>query len=334
VRRGAVNNVVRIGVAGAGAIGCTLAARLRLAEMDVSLLARGRTLAKLQAQGIHLVDLEGEHRVAVNATAVAEGGPRDVVFLCSKSQDLPALAAQVQPWIGAETLIVPLVNGVPFWFFHRQGGRFDGEAVHAVDPEGELARLLPSDQVIGAVTFITAETLSAGDVVSRTPHLLMLGELDAQGGVTDRLQRLCTTIGSAGVEARPMEQIRDKLWTKLIANLTSNPLSVVSGATLGEIYSRDDLLANVREVMHEVMLVSACYGARLQFDPIEFVRLGAEMGEVRTSMLQDHLRGRPLELAAIGDAVVELADRYRLPMTATRALLARTREVAQTAQAA
>jgi len=334
VRRCAVNDAVRIGVAGAGAIGCTLAARLRLAEMDVSLLARGRTLATLQAQGIHLVDLEGEHRVAVNATAVAEGGPRDVVFLCSKSQDLPALAAQVQPWIGAETLIVPLVNGVPFWFFHRQGGRFDGQAVHAVDPQGELARLLPPDQVIGAVTFITAETLSAGDVVSRTPHLLMLGELDAQPGITDRLQRLCAVIGGAGVEARPMEQIRDKLWTKLIANLTSNPLSVVSGATLGEIYSRDDLLANVREVMNEVMLVSACYGARLQFDPIEFVRLGAEMGEVRTSMLQDHLRGRPLELAAIGDAVVELADRYDLPMTATRALLARTREVAQTARAA
>lgn len=323
----------RILIAGAGAIGCTLATRLAAAGRDVGLLARGTTLAAVRAQGLRLTDRDGSWHARVKVADRVDALPApDLLFLACKSHDLPALCAQVRPAIGPRTLIVPLVNGVPFWFFHGSGRRFDGEAVQAVDPGGALLAGLPMDRVLGAVVFVTAEVVSPGETRSRTPHLLMLGE--PAGGVTPRLQALVQVLASAGLETRALDQLRDKLWTKLIANLTSNPLSVVSEATLGAIYTQPQLLTTVRAVMHEVMLAACAHGARIEIDPIEFVRLGAEMGEVRTSMLQDHERGRPLELAAIGDAVVELAERYALPMPATRALIAQARAAAEARRAA
>ena len=313
----------RICVAGAGAIGCLLAARLAAAGQQVSVLARGHSLQALREHGLRLDDLDGHIALPVTADSQASFGVQDLLILCCKSQDLPALAEQVGPLIGPETLIVPCVNGVPFWYFHREGRRFDGQAVAAVDPGGRLGTLLPLDQVLGAVVFITAEAVAPGQVVSSTPHLVMLGE--PAGGGSARLTGLCELLGQAGIEARPMAQLRDKLWTKLLANLSSNPLSVVTGATLQTIYTDPVLLDTVRAVTLEVMLVASAYGARLEIDPIEFVRLGASMGPVRTSMLQDFERGRPLELAAIGDAVLELAARYELPMPATATLIKQAR---------
>jgi len=314
----------RVLIAGAGAVGCTLAARLAAAGHEVELLARGRTLQALRTQGLRLDDLDGQWQAPLRAVAeVSAGAPPDLLLLCSKSQDLADLAEQVQPAIGPQTLVLPLVNGVPFWYFNGAGGRFDGRAVHSVDPQGRLAAALPMAQVIGAVVFMTAEVIAPGQVLARNPHLLMLGE--PQGGISARLQQLCALLTRAGIEARPQPQLRDKLWTKLIANLTSNPLSVVTRATLQTVYSDPVLLETVRDVMFEAMLVAAAHGARLEIDPLEFLRLGAAMGEVRTSMLQDFDAGRPLELAAIGDAVVELAELYALPMRATRTLLAQTR---------
>lgn len=320
-------------IAGAGAIGCTLAARLAAAGQPVELLARGRTLAQLRAHGLRLDDLDGRWEGPVAAVAVDEArAAPDVLWLACKSQDLPALARQVQPLVGPATAIVPLVNGVPYWYFHRSGSRFEGRAVHSVDPDGRLSQDLPLDQVLGAVVFITAEATGPGCVQSRTPHLVMLGE--PAGGSSARLEAVCAALTAAGVEARALPRIRDKLWTKLVANVSSNPLSVTAGATLDAIYSDPALLATSRAVMLEVMLAAAAHGARLEIDPIEFLRLGAAMGPVRTSMLQDLERGRPLELAAIGDAVLELAALYELPMPHTSALIAAARRRADAREAA
>jgi 2-dehydropantoate 2-reductase len=311
-------------IAGAGAVGCTLAARLAAAGHAVDLLARGSTLAALRSRGLRLDDCDGHWQAPVRPVAsTAECATPDLVLLCSKSQDLPDLAAQVSSVLGLHSLVVPLVNGVPFWYFQGAGGRFEGRCVQAVDPAGRLARLLPAARVLGAVTFLTAECEGPGRVRAPNPHLLMMGE--PTGGISPRLQALCGLFSAAGIEARPQERLRDKLWTKLIANLTSNPLSVVTGATLQAIYTDPVLLDTVRAVMYETMLVAAAYGARLEIDPTEFLRLGAAMGAVRTSMLQDFERNRPLELAAIGDAMLELAALYHLPMPATTTLLAQAR---------
>lgn len=318
------SSTARLLIAGAGAVGCTLAARLAAAGLRVSLFARGATLEAIETAGLLLDDLGGRTAVRPPVSADAAAlGPQDVVFLCSKAQDLPQLVAGVAASIGPQTLVVPCVNGVPFWYGHGRGGAFAGAAVEAVDPGGRSLRALPPDCVLGAIVYLTAEAVQPGHAVSRTPHRVVLGE--PAGGSTPRLHALCDLLTQAGIAATPHARIRDPLWTKLIANLTSNPLSVFTGATLQQIYTEPALLAVVRPVLHEAMAVAAAEGARLETGPDDLLRLGAGMGAVRTSMLQDFDRGRPLELAAIGDAIVELGQRHRLTMPATRQLLDRAR---------
>lgn len=316
--------VLRVCIAGAGAIGCTLAARLVKGGQQVSVLARGDTLATIRRDGIVLNDLDGRHHVQVQASADAgELGPQDVIFLCTKAPALGAMLRQIQPMICPETMVVPVVNGVPWWYFHGEGGRFADRQVQAVDPDGQLDAALDWHQIIGCVVFITASTTATAVVESNNPHLMVVGEPD--NSLSPRLERLRQVIESSGIEARATDRIRDQLWTKIIANITSNPLSVVTGATLEQIYGLPELRHLVSAVLQETLLTAAAHGARVRIDPQTFFELGAGMGAVRTSMLQDYDKGRPLELAAIGDAVIELADQMSIPMPTTRNIIALAR---------
>ena len=315
---------LRVCVAGAGAIGCTVAARLAKSGQPVNVLARGNTLDALRQNGIHLTDLEGAHRAAVNASGnAADFGEQDIIFVSTKAQSLSSILPLLSAMMGPETVVVPMVNGVPWWYFHVEGGRFSGQGVNAVDPDGRLAQTLPLTQVLGCVVFITAQSLSPGVVKSDNPHLLVLGE--PSGEMTPRLERVRRMLEAAGIEARGVDRIRDTLWTKMLANLTSNPLSVVTGATLEQLYSLPDLKRIVVKILHEGLTVAAAYGARVNFDPYTFLELAAGMGPVKTSMLQDYEKGLPLELAAIGDAVIELAQRMAIDMPVTRDILALAR---------
>lgn len=315
---------LRICIAGAGAIGCTLAARLAASGQAVKVLARGETLATLQRDGIHLSDLDGQHHVQVQASAnAAELGEQDLIFLCTKAPALASLLPQIQPMIGPDTVVVPVVNGVPWWYFHGEGGRLDGRIVEAVDPAGALTQALDLKQVLGCVVFITAQCPANAVVESSNPHLMIFGEPD--NSLSPRLERVRALIESAGIEARATDRIRDNLWTKIIANITSNPLSVITGATLEQLYGQPALRALVSTSLHETLLTAAAHGARVSIDPQTFLDLGAGMGAVRTSMLQDYEKGRPLELAAIGDAVLELAECMAIPMPLTRHLIALAR---------
>lgn len=314
----------RVCIAGAGAIGCTLAARLVESGQPVSLLARGKTLAALRDNGIQLTDLDGEHRAQVSASDdCRELGEQDLLFICTKAPALVSLLPELAPLIGPETVVVPVVNGVPWWYFHGIEGRFAQHRIEAVDPAGKLSASLDLGHVLGCVVFITAESPAPGVVRSNTPHLMIFGEPDGQ--MSKRLERVRALVAASGIEARATEHIRDQLWTKIIANLTSNPLSVVTGSTLEELYGQAGLKAVVRKILQETLLTAAAYGARIAFDPQTFMELGAGMGAVRTSMLQDYEQGRPLELAAIGDAVVELAGYQGLAMPTTQDILALAR---------
>lgn len=310
---------LRICIAGAGAIGGTLAVRMANAGHDVTMLARGATLATLQRDGVTLHDQHGTTHARPRAEEEASFGVQDVIFICVKSQDVADMVEQVAPLIGPDTLVVPAVNGVPWWYFYREGGRFDGSPVMSVDPLGRIDAALLASHVIGSVLFITAEVTAPGVIVSGNPHRVMLGEPD--GAMSPRLLRLCAAMEHAGIATQATDRIRDKLWSKIIANISTNPLSVLTQATLEQIYGDTELSGVVTQVMHEVSLVASCYGARLEFDPVQYLEQGKRMGPFRTSMLQDLERGRPLELSAIGDAVMELADRYDLPMPITRAVI-------------
>ena len=310
----------RICVAGAGAIGCTLAARMALSGLNVTVFARGATLSILQRDGIHLSDVHGEHHVRVNATHDAIAlGEQNLVFLCAKAHSLSKMLPQIRPLIGPQTVVVPVVNGVPWWYFHGEGGRFDGERVEAVDPGGLLTAALDLNQIIGCVVFVTAQCPSPGVVKSHDPYRIIFGELDNK--LTPRLESVRALIEACGIEAQGTDRLRDQLWTKIIANLTSNPVSVITGATLGQIYGLPQMRELAMGMFQEAMRVATTYDASVSMDRETFIRFGASMGAVRTSMLQDFEKGLPLELAAIGDAVLELAERASVPMPITRSIL-------------
>jgi len=314
---------MRICIAGAGAIGGTLAVRFSAAGHQVSVLARGKTLQTIRAQGLTLHDQHGVTQAMPVASDLPEFGVQDVIFVCAKSQDLAALLPQLAPLIGAQTVVIPTNNGVPWWYFYREGGRFDGAQVRAVDPDNRMAQAVSDDKLIGSVLFITAEVVEPGVIKSVNPHLIVLGE--PSGEMSERLARIRSAIEGAGIEARATDRIRDKLWTKIIANISSNPLSVITQATLQQLYGLPELREVVMQIMREALLVASSYGARVDIDPLTFVQLGEAMGPFRTSMLQDLDRGRPLELAAIGDAVLELAQRFDVPMPMTRTVISLAR---------
>ncbi|TBU90278.1 ketopantoate reductase family protein [Phytopseudomonas dryadis] len=314
------SNPPRLCIVGAGAIGCTLAARLGASGQPVSLLARGRTLAALRENGVRLSDLDGVHSARVSASDDCHAlGEQDLLFICTKAPALAGLLPGLAPLVGPDTVVVPVVNGVPWWYFHGVEGRFAERQVQAVDPGGVLSAALDLDRLLGCVVFITAENEAPGVARSSNPHLMILGEPD--GRMSERLEWVRALIAGCGIETRATERIRDPLWTKIIANLTSNPLSVVTGATLEELYGKPELKSVVAKILQETLLTAAAYGARIDFDPQTFMELGAGMGPVRTSMLQDYEQGRPLELAAIGDAVIELAGYQGLAMPTTQDIL-------------
>lgn len=310
---------LRICIAGAGAIGSTLAVRLSHAGHQVSMLARGKTLQTIQEKGLTLHDQHGVTHATPYASEQPDMGVQDVIFVCTKSQDLVSILPSLSPLMGKDTIVIPTINGVPWWYFHQEGGRFSGQNINAVDPQNQIPTWVPNEAVIGSVIFVTAEMRSSGEIYSTAPHLIVLGE--PSGEMTARIENVRQAIEIAGIEARATDRIRDNLWTKIIANISSNPLSVLTSATLEQIYSADGLQSVAKQIMYEVLLVAAAYGARVPFDPLTFMKLGEEMGPFKTSMLQDLERKRPLELAAIGDAVLELAAHYQIPMPVTQAII-------------
>jgi len=310
---------LRVTIAGAGAIGCTLAVRLSMGGNPVNLLARGNTLATIREHGVSLTDLDGEHIAHVNTGELADFGPQDVIFLCAKAQDLLGLCTPLLPLINEQTTVIPVVNGIPWWYFENLEGRHAGRTVASVDPEGRLKALIPGDRIVGTVAYITAEKLRPGAARTANPMRMIIGELSNAN--TPRVRRIQAMLEKSGISTQISERIRDALWTKVIANLTSNPLSVVSGGTLREIYGDPELMKVTRHILDEALLTAAAFGARIDLDPASFMAMGASMGEVRTSMLQDYDHGLPLELTSIGEAVVELAALHGLSMPATTTIL-------------
>lgn len=301
-------------VAGAGAIGLTLAARLSVAGFRVTIVARGESLASIRRNGIRLLDKEGDHRLRVNVGSASDFPPQDVLFLCPKSHDMASLAEAVQPLIASHTVIVPVINGVPWWYFN-DGRATKARRVCSLDPDGRLEQLIRPEQIIGTATMITAERPYPGFARTFNPLRMTVGEIDHR--VSDRVSELAAILTRAGVETRVSSRIRDAVWTKLVRNLISNPLTAVVGTTLRTTFGDPDLAGIVHAMLGEILPVVAAYGARLEVSPEEIMTSGRMMGDVKTSMLQDLERGATLELASIGDAVLELAQHQGIAMPVT-----------------
>lgn len=309
----------KIAILGAGAIGCTLAARLILSGCEhVSLIARGENFQVLSKQGIHLKDLTGEYHVQPDQVVedLTQLDAQDIVFIATKSNALTHIVQSLGHLLHAESLVIPLMNGIPFWYFYQGEAQQDIRVVKCLDADQQLIQHFPLAHLIGSVVFITAELKAYGKVESNNPYLLILGEPSHQ--ITSRLQAIQDVFADTHIELRITDDIRDQIWTKVIANLSSNPLSVVSGATLKDIYSHPYLQEMTLQITQEVRQVAASYGARISIDPLTFLQLGADMGEIHTSMWYDYQKKQVLEMAGIAEAVFELAERFNCPMPVTK----------------
>jgi 2-dehydropantoate 2-reductase len=322
---------MRICIFGAGAIGGLMAARLAAkGEAEVTVVARGPHLAAMQAHGLRLRSCGEEivTRPRCAATA-AEAGPQDYVVITLKAHSLPGVADAMQPLLGPETAIVSAVNGIPWWYFHKHGGPFDGRTVESVDPGGKLLRALPPERAIGCIVYPAAEVVEPGVIEHSYGDRFSLGEPD--GSRSERANRLSQALIAAGFKAPVRPRIRDEIWVKLWGNLTFNPVSALTLQTLDVLTGEPELRAVCRAMMVEAQAIGEALGIRFGIDVDKRIAGAAEVGAHRTSMLQDLERGRPMEIDALLGVVVEFGEMLDLPAPTCRTVLALVRARARAA---
>ncbi|HRZ02210.1 MAG TPA: 2-dehydropantoate 2-reductase [Burkholderiaceae bacterium] len=323
---------MRVCVVGAGGIGATLGARLALAGHEVGLVARGAHLAALQEQGLRFVDeaAGAEHRLRLRASAEpAELGAQDVVFLALKAHDIGPMLERVAPLLGPHTSVVPAINGLPWWYFHGVGGANEGRVVRALDPAGTMFAALDPDRLLGCVVHVAAEVRSPGTVHHTGGRRLILGE--PRGGSTARLERVAALLAQAGFEAEATSDIRLAVWTKLVGNLSFNPVAALTGYRMDQLCADEGVVEVIRASMLEAMAVAEHLGVRIPMTPEARIDLARQLGAARISMMQDLEAGRRLELGPIVEAVMELAQDAGLAMPVTRHVHALTRARARSA---
>lgn len=321
---------MKIAIFGAGAIGGLLGVRLAQAGADVTFIARGPHLAAMQANGVTLVS--GGARVTVRPRCLAdpaEAGVQDYVIVTLKAHGLPPAAPQIARMMGPHSTLVTGINGVPYWYFCGLDGPYRDRRVESVDPGGRLWDSLPPSQVIGSVVYPAAEVSEPGVITHTYGDRFTLGEPD--GSRSPRIEALSKALIAAGLKAPVRPRIRDEIWVKLWGNLAFNPLSALTMATLDRITGDPALRAVCRAMMLEAKSVAEALGVRFGIDVDKRIEGGSEVGEHKTSMLQDLERGRPMEIDALLGAVVELGGMVGQAMPTCATVLALVRERARQA---
>ncbi len=321
---------MKITIVGAGAIGGYLGTRLALAGEDVTFIARRRNLEAINADGFRLVLEDGtqEHAKTVRAVErMADAGPQDVVLLTLKSHQLREVVGELPSLYGPETMVVSMVNGVPWWYFHALGGPHEGRAVTRVDPDGAIARAIPAGRVIGSVVYPAAELVAPGLVKLVEGNRFTVGEPSNER--TPRVEALSQALMKAGFKAPVSRDIRSELWIKLWGNLSFNPISALTHATLEGICRFAPTRELARRMMAEGQAVAEALGVRFKIT-LEQRLAGAEaVGAHKTSMLQDIEAGRALELEALVGAVIELGQIAGVATPTIEAVYAATRLLEQ-----
>ncbi len=296
-------------IVGAGAIGGLVGARLAMAGHEVSLVARGEHLSAIRSHGLtYRAPDSRETRLRLPASDRPEDfGRQDAVLIALKAHSIAPMLPRLVPLLAAGTPVVTAINGLPWWYFYGAGGAHDGRCIQCLDPEEAMRRALDPSHVLGCVVHAAAEVIAPGTVNHTGGRDFIFGEID--GRMSERTRSLADAFTGAGLEARITARIRDEIWTKLIGNLSVNPISALTGARIGEVLDNPELCALARAMMAEGMRVADAYGARISVTIEERIALGRKVGGAKTSMLQDIEKGRPLELDAIVAAVIELGRR-------------------------
>jgi 2-dehydropantoate 2-reductase len=316
---------MKICIVGAGAIGGLLGGRLAaVGRHDVSALARGDTLASLRRHGWRLRGADGQLLQApVRASGrAADLGAQDLVVVALKGPALPAAAPAMAPLLGPATLVLPAMNGVPWWFCDDVPG-FGDAPLASVDPGGGVAQAIPRAQVIGCVVHASASTPEPGLVQHRVGNRLIVGE--PGGGLSHRVRALAALLDEAGFEATPSADVRRDIWYKLWGNLTMNPVSALTGATIDRILADPLVRGFCSAAMAEASAIGDRLGCAVGESPEDRHAVTSRLGAFKTSMLQDVEAGRSLELDAIVGAVQEIGRRLGLATPNIDALFGLTR---------
>ncbi len=326
---------MKIAIIGAGAIGGYIGAKLALAGEDVTFLVRGANLEAIHSRGIKLIMQDGSEHVAgkVKATSdYAEAGPQDLVILAVKAHQVIGVVDEVPKLLGPETVVVPMQNGIPYWYFYRHGGDLDGRVVHSVDPHGRIATMIPAKRVIGCVVYPASELIAPGVIQHVEGDRFPVGEPD--GSTSVRVTHVSECFIRAGFKAPVLDNIRAEIWLKLWGNLTFNPISALARSTLIDIcqypLSRDLAAA----MMTEAQAVANRLGITFRLSLEKRIAGAERVGRHKTSMLQDVEAGRAPEVDALVGSVVELARLTETPTPHIDAVYALTKLLAKTMEEA
>ncbi len=298
---------MKICIFGAGAIGGYMGAKLALAGADVSLIARGPHLAAMQAGGLTLIEDGERTTVPVTATeSAAEVGPQDYVIVTLKAHSVPGVVDAMQPLLGPDTTVVMGVNGVPWWYFYGLDGEYKDKRLHTVDPGDKQWNGFGPERVLGCVVYPAAEVPEPGVIQHIEGNRFSLGE--PSGEKSERALALSKALSAVGLKAPVRPKIRDEIWVKLWGNLSFNPISALTHATLDVLCTDTGTRSVARNMMLEAQAIAEKLGVKFPIDVDRRIEGGAAVGAHKTSMLQDLERGRPMEIDALLTAVQEMGS--------------------------
>ncbi|MGE4051887.1 MAG: 2-dehydropantoate 2-reductase [Piscinibacter sp.] len=322
---------MKIAVVGAGAIGGYLGARLACAGEDVTFIARNRNLEAINARGFRLILEDGTEEHAPTAKAVqhmADAGPQDAVLLTLKAHQVKDVLPGLRELFGPQTMVVTMINGIPWWYFHKLGGEYEGRRLDSVDPGGLIDQHIERERIIGSVVYPASELVEPGVVKVIEGNRFTLGELD--GERSERIEALSQAMMRAGFKAPVSRDIRSELWVKLWGNLSFNPISALTHATLEQICRFGPTRSLAAAMMREAQAVAEKLGVRFKISLEQRIAGAEAVGAHKTSMLQDVEHGRALELEALVGSVVELGRITETPTPTIDAIYAATSLLAQT----
>jgi len=298
---------MKVAIIGAGAIGGYVGVKLALAGEDVTFIVRGANLSAIKRDGMKLIMADGSEHVASSVRATsdyAEAGPQDLVILATKAHQVEAVARDVPKLFGPDTAVVTMQNGIPYWYFEKLGGALEGTRMNSVDPSGIVGECIPARRVIGCVVYPASELIAPGVVKHIEGDRFPVGELD--GSSSERVMRISACFANAGFKAPVLDNIRAEIWLKLWGNLTFNPISGLSHATLVDICQFPLTRALAASMMTEAQAVAHKLGIEFRVSLDKRIAGAEKVGKHKTSMLQDIEAGRAPEIDALVGTVVEL----------------------------
>ena len=314
---------MKVAIVGVGAIGGYVGHCLAQAGEDVTFIARGKNLEALRSGGIRLLRADGSEQVVpqVKATAdYAATGPQDLVILALKAHQLESVALDVPKLFGPDTIVVPMQNGIPYWYFYKHGGAYEGSTLESIDPGGRQWRELRPERAIGCIVYPATEIVAPGVIQHVYGDRFPIGE--PSGEISADVTRLSALFSEAGMQAPVLDRIRDEIWLKLWGNVCLNPISALTHATLDVICSDPATRALSKAIMLETQTIAENFGVKFRVDVERRIEGARKVGAHKTSMLQDLERGRPMEIQPLVSVVQEMGRLTQTPTPALDAVLA------------